>query len=1220
MDDNFEKSEINSPDYWNKRFFEDWIAKGGRKQTAFFAELCCRELPDWLVEEVRAGKSAIFDYGCALGDALPVLQRAFPEAPIRGGDVAQVGLGLARALHPGFEFVDVTEIGEASKIADIVYCSNTLEHFENWREILHRLSRHARKYLLVMVPFEEEDRIDEHFCTFEFDSLQARLSSGVRLLHLTVCDAGLEPETHWNGLQLIAIYGKQRRGRNAASPGSVSRPQNGSLVFDLRGVEPSSVPALLTGLAAMSHAKRAAATARAEAARRIAALEAAFNGITREYADLTRGVEAAQGWLLDGLNALDPGLIGSREISPVCEGWPADLADDVAVHRATLARLIDAVDRANRLGLAFHEHATGWQAERNEFIRRIEELAAAAGEQTSRLEAERAELKRQQQATRRAMEKAIGERDRARSQARALRETAAADRTRPEPACGATSRWAPLVSIVLPVYNQAYLVDEAIAGIVAQTYENWELIVLDDGSNDDLEHHVRRYLDERRVLFLRQPNQKLPAALNHALAYARGDLLTWTSADNIMLPNQLERLVEELATHPEAGLVYSDYWAIDDNGGPLDDPHWRPHNRDPEIPDLIRLPSKVTIENFHFSGDNFIGASFLYRRAVAEIVGRYADDAFGGEDYDFWLRMHLVTQFRHVAEPLYKYRVHGDTLTARAEELGLFANIRELLEADRWRIETLLTELALRSGQSSLRPVCQFHAALLKRCRPIAYRSLVAPGAGATLERPAIVDIDMPARAIDATVLRQADILLCRSELTAALLRREDWAQNKRILTWNGEPTEAVQHAFIQAFANQVTLPVTAPRHCAPAQIDDRFRPAQILLLVDRWSTGGLENVVVDLARSLVAHGRTVFIASADDAAPPKSAFAGTPTRTLSFGGDEGAFESFLCDEAIEVVNYHHSCFAADRARQQAVATVYTMHNCYLWMDEAARTQIARGLAEMDRVLVVSRQVAQFAAEQFGVPCDRIIVVANGLCDEIIDAATVTASGGIPFTVAMVASLTRPKLQHVAIAAFAEAAQDIPGLRLRLIGTPLDPGYYRELRARIAASPHGHRIELIAGLSRAETIAALAGAHVFLLPSLVEGCSLALLEAVAAGCVCIASDVGSARDLYVPGGSVVLIPSPLGELEGVTQRQFLDAAASDLPEHRKQIAEALRNVWRDYGAFAAGIVETRARLRDLHGMRQMTASYLLAYTLACRGGGSGRTSHRSVQLAPAHLG
>ena len=1168
MDDNFDGSEINSPDYWNKRFFEDWIAKGGRQQTAFFAELCCRELPDWFIEEGRARKSAIFDYGCALGDALPVLQRAFPASPIRGGDVAQVGLGLARALHPGFEFVDVNAIGEASKIADIVYCSNTLEHFENWREILHRLSRHAKEYVLVLVPFEEEDRIDEHFCTFEFDSLPAQLASGARLMHLGVCDAGLEPETQWNGLQLIAIYGKKRRAGDPGSAGSISQPRNGSLIFDLRGVEPPAIPSLLAGLAAMSQARRQIARDLGDAHKlALAQAEARAEATVGAYTDLTRSLEAAQRWLLDRFAALGPELLSTREISPVAEGWPADLPDGVAAHQATLARLIEAVHRANQLGMTFYEQAAGWRTER-------------------------AALTRQLQVTRRAMEKAVGERDRAYSRALALQETATAGRARTAAAGGAASRSAPLVSIVLPVYNQAYLVDEAIAGILSQTYENWELIVLDDGSNDDLEHRVRHYLDDRRVMFLRQPNQKLPAALNHAFAYARGELLTWTSADNIMLPIQLERLVEELAAHPDAGLVYSDYWAIDDKGEPLDDPNWRPHNRDPEIPDLIRLPSEVGIENFHRSGDNFIGASFLYRRAIADIVGRYADDTFGGEDYDFWLRMHLVTEFRHVAEPLYKYRVHRDTLTSRAEELGLFANIRELLEADRWRIDTLLTDAELRSGESLLRPVSQFHAALLKRCRPVAYPTLVEPAPAAIPEGPAVIDIDVPARAIDAAMLRHADILLCRSELTAALLRQEDWARDKRILTWNGELTPALQHAFIQAFAEQVTKPVTAPVRRMPARIDDPFRPARILLLVERWSIGGLENVVIDLAQSLVARGRTVFVASARDAPPPAAAFGAIGIPTLSFHDDERAFDAFLRRKEIEVVNYHHSRFAIECARQQGVATVYTMQNSYLWMDEGARREVAIGLARMDRLIAVSRQAAQFAVAQFGIEPGRIVVVPNPVRDDIMAAPPRSAiDGGAPFTVVLAASLVRLKLQHVAIAAFAEAAQDIPGMRLRLIGAPLDQAYHQELQARIAASPQGHRIELIPGLTRAETIAALAKAEVFLLPSLVEGCSMALLEAVAAGCVCIASDVGGARDLHVAGGSVVLIPSPLGELDRVTQRQFLDAAESELPEHRANIAEALRTVWRDYGSFAAGVERVGAELGRPPALRPGTPTH-----------------------------
>jgi glycosyltransferase involved in cell wall biosynthesis len=912
-----------------------------------------------------------------------------------------------------------------------------------------------------------------------------------------------------------------------------------------------------------------------DAARRIDELER----VCAAYARLTRDVEAAQRRLLDGLTALDPDLIGKPEMSPVPEGWPAGRPDDVAAHRATLARLTEALHRANRLGSAFHEQAARWRVEREELTRRV-------------------------QAERHAFENAIGERDRARRRASAR-------------GCGtgeaAPGAPAPLVSIVLPIYDQAYLVDEAIASVISQTYEEWELIVLDDGSNDDLEQRVRHYQDDRRVLFLRQSNQRLPAALNYALAHTRGDLVTWISADNIMLPTQLERLVEELTAHPDVGLVYSDYWAIDDTGGPLDDPHFRPHNRDPEIPDLMRLPSEVTIENFHHSGDNFIGPSFLYRRRIAEIVGCYGDDAFGGEDYDFWLRMHLVTQLRHVAEPLYKYRVHQDTLTSRAEELGLFANIREVLEADRWRIETLLSDGALRSGESLLRPVSQFHAAMLKRCRPVAYSTFVKRDPVAAPDGPTVVDIDVPARVIEAAVLRHAEILLCRSEVTHSLLRREDWAQGKRILMWDGEPPDAVQHAFIQAFADQVTAPVTGRGHHALPQIDEQFRPARILLLVDRWSSGGLENIVVDLAESLLRNGRTVFLASAQGAPPTISTSAGPPIATLSFRGDEGAFQSFLRKEAIEVVNYHDSSFAAERAKEQAVATVYTMHNCYLWMDNSARARLALGLAEMDRVIAVSRQVAQFAVAQFGVRCDRIVVIANGLRDEIIGAAA-PPIGGADFTVAMVAPLTRPKLQHVAIAAFAEAARDIPRMRLRLIGAPVDQGYHHELEAQIAASPQGRRIGLALGLTRVETFAALAGAQVFLLPSLVEGCSMALLEAAAAGCVCIASDVGSARDLHVAGSSVVLIPSPLGELDWMTQRQFLEAATADLPEHRERIAEALRTVWREYPSFAAGVPEMQARMRELSCMQKVTDAYLVAYTMARRGG---RPSRRRLALTAA---
>src|SRR5262249_26462523 len=102
------------------------------------------------------------------------------------------------------------------------------------------------------------------------------------------------------------------------------------------------------------------------------------------------------------------------------------------------------------------------------------------------------------------------------------------------------------------------------------------------------------------------------------------------------------------------------------------------------------------------------------------------------------------------------------------------------------------------------------------------------------------------------------------------------------------------------------------------------------------------------------------------------------------------------------------------------------------------------------------------------------------------------------------------------------------------------------------------------------------------------------------------------------GAPVMLLPSPLGELEAVTQRQFLEAARSPLPDHQGHIAEALRTVWRDYGALAPDPAETRSCLQQLAGMRQMTEAYLAAYTMAHRGGPATRPSTAGAAvLAPA---
>ncbi len=247
----------------------------------------------------------------------------------------------------------------------------------------------------------------------------------------------------------------------------------------------------------------------------------------------------------------------------------------------------------------------------------------------------------------------------------------------------------PFVSVILPVYNHADMLAEAAKSVLSSTYFNLELIILDDGSTDEIEPVLQRLLADPRVRVYRQPNQKLPRALTHAHQFARGDFITWTSADNLLAPNALEVLVETLLNNPEAVLVYADVAVIDEGGRFILDGTYRPQNLDPEHKEVIRLHRSP--QPLGYELDNYINACFLYRKTASQAIeGQFADDLRGYEDYDFWLRLQKCGAFKHVGnpEPLYFYRVHARTMSTdllSKERVGHIARGEQLItyEADR---------------------------------------------------------------------------------------------------------------------------------------------------------------------------------------------------------------------------------------------------------------------------------------------------------------------------------------------------------------------------------------------------------------------------------------------------------------------------------------------------------------------------------------------------------
>ena len=207
---------------------------------------------------------------------------------------------------------------------------------------------------------------------------------------------------------------------------------------------------------------------------------------------------------------------------------------------------------------------------------------------------------------------------------------------------------APLVSIVLPTYNHLDFLPAAVDSILCQTYPNYELIIVNDGSTDGTSSYLET-LTSQRIRILDGPNTRLPTALNRGFALAQGVYRTWTSADNICLPHFCETLVRALEATPDAGFASAPFARIDGRGIVFD-----------------HLPGRPVYDRMFCN--NEAGAAFMYRTEIARRVGDYDPELEGAEDWDMWLRILDVTRPVYVPSLLYQYRWHDASMRVRISD------------------------------------------------------------------------------------------------------------------------------------------------------------------------------------------------------------------------------------------------------------------------------------------------------------------------------------------------------------------------------------------------------------------------------------------------------------------------------------------------------------------------------------------------------------------------
>ena len=213
------------------------------------------------------------------------------------------------------------------------------------------------------------------------------------------------------------------------------------------------------------------------------------------------------------------------------------------------------------------------------------------------------------------------------------------------------------VSIVIPAYNHARFLGQAIESVLAQTHPQVELIVLDDGSTDGTREVLAKYAG--RFHCESQANMGQAATLNKGWAMARGEILGYLSADDYLRPQAVRRSLDALVADRKAVLVYPDFEHVDENSKKID---------------VVRTP-EFSYADMVLKSVCPPGPGALFQRSAYQAAGGWNPALRRIPDFEFWLRLALAGPFRRIPEALACYRVHGAAQSfsavdeARADEI-----------------------------------------------------------------------------------------------------------------------------------------------------------------------------------------------------------------------------------------------------------------------------------------------------------------------------------------------------------------------------------------------------------------------------------------------------------------------------------------------------------------------------------------------------------------------
>jgi glycosyltransferase involved in cell wall biosynthesis len=224
------------------------------------------------------------------------------------------------------------------------------------------------------------------------------------------------------------------------------------------------------------------------------------------------------------------------------------------------------------------------------------------------------------------------------------------------------------VSVIIPAYNSAQFIVETLESVFAQTYNDYEIIIVDDGSTDNIKEILQNYMSKIRYIY--KVNGGPASARNVGIKNADGEYIAFLDSDDLWLPEKLKEQMECFQNNPDIGLVYCDNIRFNENSIY-------------QKKDNIYQPTNGYIFFKLLEGNFITNSTVIVKKKCLEEVDYFDEDInlISSEDYDMWLRISRVFNVGYVKKPLVKYRVRGKGLARSNIDRAYNAQLLAVMKA-----------------------------------------------------------------------------------------------------------------------------------------------------------------------------------------------------------------------------------------------------------------------------------------------------------------------------------------------------------------------------------------------------------------------------------------------------------------------------------------------------------------------------------------------------------